>query len=681
MSGIIGARNFRFTVYGDTMNTAARMEQHGLPLCIHTTQDVVDLAPGHSWEKLKKKIEMKGKGSMQTYVLRPSPHPIENGNDSDGVSAVYQSAGVGSLHFMQGEEEEVQHEESKGEEEGETGGYTPVLKSILSGVSPWYLVTLDEVYSKHTKGFGLFFKKLHIERAFLDRQARLYRNSTYLGHALYAFFLLYNLLGGYLAYQFQTNLCSKDADPSFAYICLAHYGQDVYDKSQLSQDVTIQYSDIINSSLFRMTPTIGAVLAALILCGCLSHWFIHRSKIFREKSWALLNAWVFYVANLIISISFIILARLPDDTQVLWPWNISFMVLIQSTLLLFLTGAPFTLNLLWWIIESIVYYGLTLPVVLRGQAVAEEKKEYMPILATHFYIKLSLFLFWYGVIILLGSYFKDITSRKRFLQRILMHRQKSQIIRSKSMNVSMQRNFLNNFLPSNAVAELRIAARQNKLTSSSFGKLQSLSKSHVGVSMLFADLVGFTAFSAQVDPFKVMVFLNELFQRFDKMCDEYNVYKVETVGDCYVATVGLVTGALACGEAEVGHSHSGKKERSTSAPVVSESEASVSVCNARDMVGFAKAMLVASRTVLKPDLNTPATMRIGIHTGSCISGIVGSKRPKLTLLGELVVRAAHLEKWGTPDCIHTSREMADLVPEEPWLENKNKIGKTYLLRV
>jgi len=578
---------------------------------------------------------------------------------------------------MNGEEED-QPEESMGEEEGEAGGFTSVLKSILSGVSPWYLVTLDEVYLKHTKGFGLLFKKLHIERAFLDRQARLHRNSTYLGYALYAFFLLYNLLDGYLSYQFQTNLCSEDSDPSFFNICLAHYGRAVYDRALLPQDVT--YSDIINFSLFRMTPAIGAVLAALILCGCLSHWFIHRSKIFREKSWALLNAWAFYVANLVISISFIILSRLPDDTQFLWPWNASFVVLVQSTLLLFLTGAPFALNLLWWVIESIVYYGLTIPVVLRGQAVAEEEKEYMPIVATHFYIKLSLFLFWYGIIVLLGSYFKDITARKRFLQRILVHRQKSQIIRSKSMNVSMQRNFLNNFLPSNAVAELRIAARQNRLTSSSFGKLQSLSKSHVGVSMLFADLVGFTAFSAQVDPFKVMAFLNDLFQTFDKMCDEFNVYKVETVGDCYVATVGLVTGALACGEVEVGQSNA--------APVASESEASVSVCNARDMVGFAKAMLVGSRTVLNPDLNAPATMRIGIHTGSCISGIIGSKRPKLTLLGELVVQAAQFEKWGTPDCIHTSREMADLVPEEPWLEKKEKNerrqgckGKTYLLRV
>merc|ERR1711985_95565 len=86
--------------------------------------------------------------------------------------------------------------------------------------------------------------------------------------------------------------------------------------------------------------------------------------------------------------------------------------------------------------------------------------------------------------------------------------------------------------------------QQDQLSSNSFKKFQSLSQRHMGVSMLFADLVGFTSFAAQVDPFKVMVFLNDLFHVFDGMCDEYNVYKIETIGDCYVAAVGVVTGEL-----------------------------------------------------------------------------------------------------------------------------------------
>merc|ERR1712032_1716213 len=51
MSGIVGMRNFRFCLFGDTMNTAARMEQKSVADCIHTTQDVVDLVPDECWEK------------------------------------------------------------------------------------------------------------------------------------------------------------------------------------------------------------------------------------------------------------------------------------------------------------------------------------------------------------------------------------------------------------------------------------------------------------------------------------------------------------------------------------------------------------------------------------------------------------------------------------------------------
>lgn len=193
------------------------------------------------------------------------------------------------------------------------------------------------------------------------------------------------------------------------------------------------------------------------------------------------------------------------------------------------------------------------------------------------------------------------------------------------------------------------------LGASAYRRLRSLSKSHVGVSMLFADLVGFTAFSSRVDPFKVMSFLNDLFNVFDGLCDQYNVYKQETIGDCYVATVGLVTGNM------VSSRLYGKDQ--TLRDFMRGQEA---VANGRDLVGFAKAMLIESRKVTKPEVNTPAIMRIGIHTGSCISGIIGTKLLKFCLFGELVVTAAAMETKGTTDCIHASQALVDLVPEEPW---------------
>jgi class 3 adenylate cyclase len=69
MSGIVGKKNFRFCLFGDTMNTAARMEQTSMAECIHVSQDVVDLAPDQPWEKLDK-MHVKGNGAMPTYLMR-----------------------------------------------------------------------------------------------------------------------------------------------------------------------------------------------------------------------------------------------------------------------------------------------------------------------------------------------------------------------------------------------------------------------------------------------------------------------------------------------------------------------------------------------------------------------------------------------------------------------------------
>ena len=174
---------------------------------------------------------------------------------------------------------------------------------------------------------------------------------------------------------------------------------------------------------------------------------------------------------------------------------------------------------------------------------------------------------------------------------------------------------LENILPPSIVAQLQ----EHKVFTRD--TLRTLSQKHEGVSMLYADLVGFTAFSSQVDSSRVMVFLNGLFQVFDDLCDRYHVYKVETIGDCYVAVAGIET----------------------------DSEASCSsVCsdassNTRGMLGFAQAMLRGSKGMLMPGLDVPARMRVGIYTGACISGVVGTKSLRFCLLGEAVDVAAAME--------------------------------------
>ena len=195
----------------------------------------------------------------------------------------------------------------------------------------------------------------------------------------------------------------------------------------------------------------------------------------------------------------------------------------------------------------------------------------------------------------------------------------------------------------------------------------SISQRHFGVGMLYADLVGFTSFCKQVDPFSVMVFLNDLFEVFDGLCDDFNVYKVETVGDCYVATVGVVTGE--------------QHFMAVDAPTPNSPQPLLdSMANAKDLVSFAKAMVRGSRQVKKPVLDTPALLRVGLHTGSCISGIIGTRNFKFSLLGDDVTIAAAMEKTGVPDCIHASEDIVKLVPEERWEKCKVHVAAVQSVR-
>ena len=170
-----------------------------------------------------------------------------------------------------------------------------------------------------------------------------------------------------------------------------------------------------------------------------------------------------------------------------------------------------------------------------------------------------------------------------------------------------------------------------------------------------------------------------------------------------MASVGVVTGEVSSMElsgslqssladAEAKASQSESEGESASGWRVSDlqqmSMARTAVAlNARDLLCFAKAMIRGSRQVEKPVLGTPATLRVGMHSGCCISGIVGTRSLKFCLFGDSVETAADMEKTGVPDCIHASEDMADLLPEEAWekgkaLDRKDRGSiQTFLLQV
>ncbi|MEW5301475.1 MAG: hypothetical protein WDW36_004334 [Sanguina aurantia] len=163
-----------------------------------------------------------------------------------------------------------------------------------------------------------------------------------------------------------------------------------------------------------------------------------------------------------------------------------------------------------------------------------------------------------------------------------------------------------------------------------------MATSHDQVTILFADLVGFTTISEQLLPEQVMLLLNRLYTAFDDLLDKFGVYKVETIGDCYVVAGGLM-----------------QKDKDDF-QAVRKKTSGVCPDNASSTMRFAKAMLDEAAKVMHPLTHQPLHMRIGMHTGPVMSGVVGTRMPRFCLFGDTINTASRMESMSSPGCIHVS---------------------------
>jgi adenylate cyclase len=135
-----------------------------------------------------------------------------------------------------------------------------------------------------------------------------------------------------------------------------------------------------------------------------------------------------------------------------------------------------------------------------------------------------------------------------------------------------------------------------------------IAEGHEAATILFADMVDFTEFAARNRPEAVVALLNRLFFAFDDMVERHGVEKIKTIGDAYMAAGGL-TG------------HSG---------------AAAEVADlAIEMLGFVSG--------LRRTEGLPIDLRIGIHTGPLVAGVIGKHKFSYDVWGDTVNVAARLE--------------------------------------
>jgi adenylate cyclase len=159
------------------------------------------------------------------------------------------------------------------------------------------------------------------------------------------------------------------------------------------------------------------------------------------------------------------------------------------------------------------------------------------------------------------------------------------------------------------------------------------------VTILFADIVGFTPLASRLQPLELVNLLNQIFSTFDRLADKHDVEKIKTIGDAYMVAGGL--------------------------PVPRENHAEAIADMALEM----QAAIAEFCQQTGEDLQ----IRIGINTGSAIAGVIGIKKFIYDLWGDAVNVASRMESSGVPGQIQVSQATHDHLQNRYLLEERGQV--------
>ncbi len=158
-------------------------------------------------------------------------------------------------------------------------------------------------------------------------------------------------------------------------------------------------------------------------------------------------------------------------------------------------------------------------------------------------------------------------------------------------------------------------------------------------TVVFADLVGFTAFARERTPEQVVELLNEVFTWMDELADRFGLEKIKTIGDAYMAVAGLPT------------------------PRDDHVDAAAELALA----------LVDTMPAFPGDGTQPARMRVGIDTGPVVAGVIGRRKFSYDLWGDTVNTASRMESTGVPGRVQVTARVVDALDDRYVFEPRGEI--------
>ncbi|MGY6647821.1 adenylate/guanylate cyclase domain-containing protein [Wenyingzhuangia sp. IMCC45574] len=176
---------------------------------------------------------------------------------------------------------------------------------------------------------------------------------------------------------------------------------------------------------------------------------------------------------------------------------------------------------------------------------------------------------------------------------------------------------LHNILPANIIKDLKESGK-------------TIPKRHKNVSILFTDFEGFTELVTSTSAITLVNELNEIFGRFDEIMEETGIEKIETIGDAYMAACGL-------------------EDENTNHAVNC-------VIAARKMLSYLEERNQNHELQWK--------MRVGIHSGTVVAGVVGKKKFAYDLFGDTINTASRIESAGASGKINISSSTFKLVKQK-----------------
>eukprot|EP00164_Ancoracysta_twista_P007940 GFYU01011383.1.p1 GENE.GFYU01011383.1~~GFYU01011383.1.p1 ORF type:complete len:1075 (-),score=357.06 GFYU01011383.1:398-3499(-) len=170
----------------------------------------------------------------------------------------------------------------------------------------------------------------------------------------------------------------------------------------------------------------------------------------------------------------------------------------------------------------------------------------------------------------------------------------------------------------------------DKLSKRDFGlQERAFMEKFENLTIFFSDIKDFTKLASTLEPTQLLELLNTIYLRFDKLAKRYNIHKVCTIGDAFFGV---------CGCPEPVENHANK--------------------------AFTFALEVQREMAkIRDPSGNPILIRVGLHSGTAMAGIVGLNKPRYLLYGEDVHHANQMEQIGIPNGIVCSRDTYDLLDE------------------